>query len=240
VLTHHLARGRQIRLPALNMTHTDPFGGGGWGGRVTVTGHTTTLPTHTVSPQPLTPATQLLNFSTHTTDQARYDILRSLTLEFSDPTGGHPLSLTHLDLAIPTVHAMRPHSHTEYPQFNSNSVSGVTVTYPTTLDSALGSVPEFSPHQSPETCTSTSPHGRGGGHGGHAEASSARHEPDSTTRDESALRLGNVGREATHVGTLMQGGRNYWQSIFTVQPGRNIRQTGPHCATPYSTCRAPL
>jgi hypothetical protein len=182
----------------------------------------TTLTTHTVSQQSLQPATLLINSSTHTTDQANYDTLRSRTpaLSDSDTNQGHLISLTHLDIDLdtPSVHVMRPHSHTEHPQFSSISEtgqSGVTVTYPTTLDSAPGSVPKFSPLQSPKKCTSTSPHGCGGGHGGHTEASSARQEPDSTARYEWTTSLDGVGREVTHVDTLKQGA--VIQSILNFQ-----------------------
>ena len=145
-----------------------------------------TLTTHTVLQQSLQPATLLINFSTHITDQANYDTLRSSTPMLSDTSLGHPISLTHLDLDLdaPTVHAMHPHSHPEHHQFSSISDSRVTVTYATPLDSAPGSVPEVSPDQSREHYTSTSPQGRGGDHGGHAEASTTPRAPDNTPRYE--------------------------------------------------------
>ena len=117
-----------------------------------------------------------------------------------------PIFVTHLgtDFDAPSVHAMRPHSTPEHHQFNSILNSRLTVTNatPQSLDSAPGSVPEVSPDQSRKKYTSTSPHGRGGDHGGHAEASFAPREPDNTTRYESPMSLGDVGREVTHVDTL--------------------------------------
>ena len=91
------------------------------------------------------------------------------------------------------------------------------------LRSAPESVPDVSPDQSQPNCTSTSPQGRGGDHGGHAEASTTPREPDNTSRYESPRRLRDVGGAVTHVDTLMQG--EAVQSFFHVQ---NIRGTGLH------------
>ena len=133
------------------------------------------MPALMTSQQSLQPATLIINLSTHITDQAHYDTLRSPTPALSDTSRSQPISVTHLeiDLDAPSVHAMRPHSTPEHHQFNSISDSRLTVTNATPLDSAPGSVPEVSPDQSRKKYTSTSPHGRGGGHGGHAEASTA-------------------------------------------------------------------